>query len=187
MADIMLDIETLGTRPNAVMLTIGAVKFDPFGDDRESIKDNTILMPTFYRRVDPASFDWDDKEINEDTLRWWASQSDEVKEEAFTEHDRHDIRDVMRDFYKWCGAFDRVWANGPAFDIVILEHINKQISRGNPWQYYQVCDARTIYNLADHERPNPALHHALWDCWSQVVALQSTLRNAGIKEFRKRK
>ena len=31
--DIMIDLETLDTTPNATILTIGAIKFDPFGDD----------------------------------------------------------------------------------------------------------------------------------------------------------
>jgi hypothetical protein len=28
--DIMLDLETLGTRPDCVILTLGAIKFDPY-------------------------------------------------------------------------------------------------------------------------------------------------------------
>ena len=31
--DIMIDLETLDVLPTATILTIGAVKFDPFGDD----------------------------------------------------------------------------------------------------------------------------------------------------------
>ena len=31
--DIMIDLETLNTTPDSTILTIGAVKFDPFGDD----------------------------------------------------------------------------------------------------------------------------------------------------------
>jgi len=34
--DVMLDLETLSTRPESVILTIGAVKFDPWGDDVEA-------------------------------------------------------------------------------------------------------------------------------------------------------
>jgi hypothetical protein len=30
--DVMLDIETLATSPDAVVLTFGAVKFNPFGN-----------------------------------------------------------------------------------------------------------------------------------------------------------
>ena len=33
--DIMLDIETLATSPDAVVLTFGAIKFDPFDAVKE--------------------------------------------------------------------------------------------------------------------------------------------------------
>ena len=36
--DIMIDLETLATTPNAAVLTIGAVRFDPFGDDMKEPK-----------------------------------------------------------------------------------------------------------------------------------------------------
>jgi len=180
----MLDIETLATGPNAVMLTIGAIRFDPFSDDSNSFDGDVITMDTFYRRVDPESFTWPEAHIDDGTLEWWSKQSAEVREEAFTELDRHDIRVVMQDLFKWMQqGYHSVWANGPAFDIVILETINKHIERGNPWKYWQVKDARTVYGLVKHERPNPRLHHALWDCWSQIVALQSCFRNLGIKEM----
>ena len=32
--DIMIDIETLATSPDSVILTIGALRFDPYADDR---------------------------------------------------------------------------------------------------------------------------------------------------------
>ncbi len=180
----MLDIETLATGPNAVMLTIGAIRFDPFSDDSNSYNGDVITMDTFYRRVDPESFTWPEAHIDDGTLEWWSKQSEEVREEAFTELDRHDIRVVMQDLFKWMQqGYHSVWANGPAFDIVILETINKHIERGNPWKYWQVKDARTVYGLVEHDRPNPRLHHALWDCWSQIVALQSCFRNLNLKEL----
>jgi 3' exoribonuclease, RNase T-like len=184
---IMLDIETLATGPNAVMLTIGAIRFDPFADDTNSYEGDIITMDTFYRRVDPESFTWPEAHVDDGTLEWWSKQSPEVREEAFTEVDRHDIRAVMQDFFKWMNqGYHSVWANGPAFDIVILETINKHIERGNPWKYWQVKDARTVYGLIEHKRPNPRLHHALWDCWSQIVALQSCFRNLNLTQIPKR-
>ena len=181
--DIMLDIETLATGPNSVVITLGAIRFDPFTNDEESIEGDSIRMDTFYRRIDPESFIWPTAEIDDTTLAWWAKQSKEVQHEAFTSYDRHDIKDVMRDFHRWCKTYDNVWANGPAFDIVILEQVCKNLGRGFPWKYYQVRDARTVYNMVDHIRPNPRLHHALWDCWSQIVALQSCFKNLNIKKY----
>lgn len=177
----MLDLETVSTSTNSVVLTFGAIRFDPFGDDRNSQDGKTIHMDTFYRRIDPESFDWADAEIDEGTIAWWAKQDAAAQEEAFGTENRHDIRTVMVDFYKWSRkGFADVWANGPLFDIAILESINKNIQRGNPWKYWQVKDCRTLYGLVEHERPNPMLHHALWDCWSQLVAVQSCYRNLGL-------
>jgi len=31
------------------------------------------------------------------------------------------------------------------------------------------------------------LHHALWDCWSQIVALQSCMRNLNITQYPERR
>ena len=59
----MVDIETLGTKPNSVMLTIGAVRFDPFADDSK-LKNGPNDMDMFYARVDPESFTWPDAEID---------------------------------------------------------------------------------------------------------------------------
>lgn len=182
----MLDIETLATTPNSVVITFGAIRFDPFADDRESCDGDKIMMNTFYRRIDPVSFEGMDHKIDDGTLAWWGRQSPEVRSEAFADEDRHLIQQVMLDFHRWAKTFDNVWANGPVFDIVILEHINRELQRGNPWKYYQVRDARTVYSLVEHERPNPRLHHALWDCWSQIVALQSCFRNLNITQYPER-
>ena len=185
--DIMIDIETLATTPNSVVITLGAIRFDPFADDRESYEDKTILMDTFYRRIDPASFTWPSAEIDDNTLAWWAKQSPEVQFEAFTDDDRHDIGSVMLDFHRWCGGYQNMWANGPVFDIAILEQVCKNLKRGYPWKYWQVRDARTVYSLIEHERPNPRLHHAAWDCWSQIVALQSCFRNLNMTQYPEKK
>lgn len=184
-SDIMVDIETLGTKPNSVMLTIGAVRFNPFGDDSEN-KNGPNDMDQFYCRVDPETFTWPDAEVDDNTLAWWGQQSADVREEAFTEEGRLPVLKVMQEFYKWCQPHDRIWANGPAFDIVILEHTYRRLGRGFPWQYYQVRDARTIYKMVPgYRKVNPALHHAAWDCWAQVVSLQDCLRRLNITSLEK--
>jgi hypothetical protein len=49
--DIMIDLETLDVLPTATILTIGAVKFDPFGDELSDPK-----MEKFYVKVDVDIF-----------------------------------------------------------------------------------------------------------------------------------
>ena len=50
MSEIMIDIETLSTTPNALILTIGAIKFNR----NEDVKDLKELE-TFYVRIDQNS------------------------------------------------------------------------------------------------------------------------------------
>jgi hypothetical protein len=50
--DLMIDLETLDVTPTASILTIGAVRFDPFGDDV-----NEPSCDKFYVTVDLDSCD----------------------------------------------------------------------------------------------------------------------------------
>jgi hypothetical protein len=59
----MIDIECLGIAPEALILTIAAVAFDPFSHriDHEH---------SLYFRVDPSS--QPNRQIDESTVAWWA-------------------------------------------------------------------------------------------------------------------
>ena len=50
--DIMVDLETLATTPDAVIITIGAVRFDPFGDDTWA----TDFLKTIKNKEDKEKF-----------------------------------------------------------------------------------------------------------------------------------
>jgi hypothetical protein len=73
--------------------------------------------------------------------------------------------------------------NGPTYDANILEHAYKSYGKPLPWQYYKICDARTVYKLYPG-LPKPATsHHALEDCRRQIDMLQATLAHLNIKEL----
>lgn len=180
---VMVDLETLGTKPNSLLLTIGAVRFDPWADDSDTPVER---LDHFYRRVSIESFEelGLDHNIDDATLEWWGKQDAEVQAEAFAEEDRHPIDEVLRDFYHWCGGLNAIWANGSGFDLNIVEHFSRELKRGVAWSYWQARDARTLYSLVPGlQRPAAAKHHALWDCWSQVVGVQRVFRHLGIDEI----
>jgi len=78
MADLMIDIETVGTGPEACILTIAAQSFNPLG---------TGYYPQyFYARIDPDS--QPGRNIEQGTIDWWATQPPEAQEEAFGEDNR---------------------------------------------------------------------------------------------------
>jgi len=175
--DIMIDLETLATSTDAAILTIGAVKFDPLGKDVEEPD-----MDSLYLRVDLDSCDEIGLVTNDDTIEWWSKQDPAAQAEAFSEVDRIHIRDAFEQLYKFCWGAKRVWSNGSVFDIMICEHVYKKIGKAIPWQFWQIRDVRTIFDLGINPNRPPVLkHHALEDAWNQAVGVQNvynTLRTS---------
>lgn len=50
--DLMVDLETAGTGPDAAILSIGAVAFDPAGETRSYVDSSETQRLSFYRTVD---------------------------------------------------------------------------------------------------------------------------------------
>jgi hypothetical protein len=175
--DIMIDLETLNTTPDSTILTIGAVKFDPFGSEIKEPK-----MDSFYVKVDLDSCDRIGLTTNDDTIAWWANQSKEAQEAAFDPDGRIDIVDAFAQLYKFCWGAKRVWANGSCFDIIICEHVFRKIGKAIPWSFWEVRDVRTAFDLGiNPQRPPVTAHHALEDAWNQAVGIQNvynTLRTS---------
>jgi hypothetical protein len=165
--DIMLDLESLGTRPDCAILTLGAVKFDPFTPD--------AFGDSLYFRIDVDEQLALGREIQQDTLDWWAKQADDVREEALGEHDRVSLETMYRDLNRFCVGVENIWCQGPAFDIVILENIYRQQGWPTPWQFWQIRDSRTLFGVHGdpREKGKAGLHNALEDCISQAQGVQA--------------
>jgi DNA polymerase III epsilon subunit-like protein len=172
LSDVMIDCETLDVLPTATILTIGAVRFDPFGDDI----DNSTCKK-FYVKVDIDSCDKLGCTISQSTLEWWANQSQAAQDAAFDTTDRIPIEDAMTELYKFCWGASRVWSHGVGFDIIILENIFRKIGKAVPWQFWQARDTRTLFDLGiEPNRPPVLKHHALEDAWNQAVGVQNVFK-----------
>jgi hypothetical protein len=172
--DIMIDIETVGTGPDACILTIAAQTFDP----------NALgyLPQDYYARVDIDS--QPNREVDDATVEWWATQPQEAQDEAFGEEGRISLKQALEELSKLCFHCNLTWANGTTFDMVILENAYKQEQLPLPWRFWNVRDARTVYSLYP-DLPKPkASHHALEDCKRQIDLLQQTLRHLGVTKLR---
>lgn len=167
--NVMLDIETLSTAHNALVLTIGAIKFDKFKNINKDIK----KTDSFYRRIvidtDNVNFHVDDK-----TKIWWNNQEQKVKYEALVNPDRTPLDKALLEFNEWFGKSRYIWSNGSVFDVVIMENAYKAMSIEVPWKFWNIRDVRTVMDLAqvyksDISIKNP--HHALDDCHWQIQAI----------------
>lgn len=172
LSDIMIDLETLATSPNAAVLTIGAVKFDPF-----NIETDNPTCEKFYVKVDLDSCDELGLDVNDDTIAWWGQQSKEAQEEAFSTEGRIHIREAFDQLYKFCWGAKRVWSHGASFDTVICENIFRKLNKAVPWSFWQVRCTRTLFDIGiDPQRPPVLKHHALEDAWNQTVGVQNVFQ-----------
>ena len=172
----MIDLETLGVEPDSVIMTLGAIKFDPYSD----VEPHSGL----YLRCDVEEQSENlGRSIDENTLAWWAQQSQEIQDEAFGEHDRVNMEELTKQLNKWCVGLDYIWCQGPTFDFVILQHLYKNIGKPVPWNYWQIRDSRTLFAMMPQD-PRKAiqesLHNALADCYYQAKCVQQSYKHFGV-------
>jgi hypothetical protein len=172
--DLMIDLEGLGTGPDTTILTIAAQAFNPFG--------SRYYDQQYYARVTLES--QENRSIQQGTIDWWAIQPAAARDEAFMEEGRIDLDQALDSLGKLVWHASRVWAQGPTYDMNILEHAYKSYGKPIPWQFYQVRDSRTVFSLWPELPRPPTSHHALEDCRRQIDMLQATLRHLNVKEIR---
>lgn len=171
---IMVDIETLGAGPRAVVLTLGAVLFN----DEETWGD-------FYRRLNyETQLRRHRREVDAMSLAFWAAQPPEVYRGAVLGNRAPLIADLaaFSEYVSAAGPMTEVWAHSPSFDLVILESLMRDEGVTVPWSYRDARDVRTLRAEAGLPRdwrpadlPGPE-HNALADCLTQVAAVQECWR-----------
>ena len=165
---IMVDLETLGVSTRSVILTIGAVKFDPMG---------VGITSQHYQRVNADSCKAVGMEIDAATIEWWRKQSPEAQAEAFFGENRADIRQVLSNFSVWAGSFDAIWSHGATFDIPLLAEAYAKIGQRTPWKYTIARDTRTLFDLAQVNIQKAGVaHNALQDAANQAAAVQAAYK-----------
>ena len=164
--DVMIDIETLGVSANCIVLTVGAAKFNP----------DTLSAPIedFYMRLSIDEQEKMNRCSEADTIDWWLKQDDAVRTEAFDPDNRIDIATALTELSEFVKGSRSVWAQGPQFDLVILENLYQQYGMTVPWRYSRVRDSRTLFAVWDDLRDmDPeGKHNALIDCYNQIIGVQ---------------
>ena len=164
----MLDLETLSVAPDAVILTLGAVHFDPYSKgiiDELYIKFNIDDQDLLNRSVDPL------------TLEWWNKQDPKIMEEAFSEEGRTPLVDAIEQFHKFAQGCNKFWSHGAVFDLMIMENLYRQLKKEFPWKFWDLRDTRTLFDLGfSPDMPKGSLHNALEDAKRQAIGVQNVYR-----------
>lgn len=161
----MIDIETLGTAVDTVVLSIGAVFFDTITKE---------LGPKFIMNL-KIEDQLETRSITADTLRFWVNQSNAAKK-VFNE-EALPTAVALNAFSKWVVANApedgnvEPWGNGATFDISIMEHLLTEFKVAVPWKFYNVRDLRTFKKYVAGNAKVEKLgieHNALDDAMSQA-------------------
>jgi len=159
----MVDLESLNTTPGAVILSIGAVKFD--------LESGKIDEEGFYARLDMEEQFTMGRTVSGSTIKWWMEQSDVAR--AVFKEQSIPLDDALASFIKYATNKKDdiiVWANGPEFDITILGDLFHQKGMDLPWKFWNAESVRTYRRLpgADRIPKEPVLHNALMDAVAQA-------------------
>jgi len=90
------------------------------------------------------------------------------------------FKDCMEKLYKFCWQrSDKVWSNGSVFDIMVAENAFRQLGMQNPWNFWNIRDCRTIYDIAGvslKDGGHVTSHKAVEDAERQAIVVQDAYR-----------
>jgi len=165
MKRVMIDIETLSTKPDAVITQIGIVISECGKPDNEGIWHLPWMEQEHYGRV-----------IDVGTLLWWL-KSDRVQA-------LHNMAALQDDLVKqaWEVALelsdaldgaDEVWANSPSFDVACINSLFEVTGHGKISHKVErdFRTARALHPEVKYEYASNA-HDALADAQAQVAHLR---------------
>jgi len=166
MTEVMVDLETFGTGNNAVIVSIGAAKFDPKGQGVED---------SFYAVVDPSSCVQYGLKIDPATVLWWMSEDRNEARKELLEEDMQDLGTALEGFSMWFGSESLpVWGNGSTFDNVILRNAFEATGIECPWKFWHDRCYRTMKSVCPVTLDRQGTHHnALDDAITQALHLQA--------------
>ena len=156
----MIDLESMATTPDAAIVSVGIIIFDP--------RYGKVSDQTFYRELE-----WEHQErcISPNTRQWWSEQSKEARAAL---HGLDSLEDILLEIVDFLPQDCKVWGNGSIFDIAMLEDAYRQYDIDIPWEFWNVRDCRTVLDMYESQRggfnkkSGGTLHNALDDARYQA-------------------
>jgi hypothetical protein len=181
---IMLDLETLGTASNSMLLQVSMVSFR-LTHGKGWV--NSELISVFDEYPSLEDQDKAGANIDDSTVAWW-EKTNPMKFTELMNRPRISLADFRTKFEKFirsCGSNAKVWAKSPSFDCNMISSLWPLFYQAqHPWKYWNEMDVRTIcsmFNIAGDygstesgkslwlpELNGKDKHDALYDCFVQV-------------------
>lgn len=180
MRHVMIDLETMGLRPDAAIVSIGAVCFER--SFSEGLSKDVSLVSQFHTAISLKSCTELGLTVDQSTVDWWMKQSAEARS-SWQREDAPELLQALSEFSNWVRAHSIgrevcAWGNGADFDLVVLKSAYEKVRADPPWRYYNQWCYRTVKALFPvAELPRRGTHHnALDDALHQVSVLQQIVR-----------
>ena len=174
MKDLMIDIETLGTNSNSVILSIGAAFFD--------LKTGEVGS-TFHTSINIESCLNVGLKASANTALWW--MQNEKALENWAESKKQYLDKALYNFSNFIQGEELldqdgktiVWGNSNRFDLGLLENAYNAVEMEIPWNFRNERDVRTLvafnptikYSAVKAAKESGVLlHDALEDCKLQI-------------------
>lgn len=171
---ISLDLETYDTVPSAVVLSIGAVRFDAQGVRPERY--HAVLTGHLHSQLERG------RTMGEDTVRWWDQQSQAARDIFSVDHINH-MRPIeaLEDFARFIGPGATMWGYGADFDCVILQSLYRSFELPLPWDWRNNRCARTLEAVAGKVEVEQigVKHCAIDDARTQAAMVIELMRRIG--------
>lgn len=174
MIDVMLDLETLGTSPDSIILSLGACIFyrKPCTKRKRRLD--------FYRSFDYVSQYKKGRTLSMDTLQWWLRQRDTLAfHQVFLASQGMNLRLGLIEFNNWlksqADSDIRIWAHGASFDLPMLDHALKDCELD--WvpglDFRNFRDTRTLLDVCNVKmKKADNAHNAVDDAIAQAEAME---------------
>lgn len=141
---VMLDLETLGTKPGCPILSIGASKFFRPNEEPHEAFSAAIDSHNQYR------MDIQDPE----TVNWWNAQTQEARDAVFSNPEAVYIESALASFTAWLISLKKtsedriiIWGNGAAFDEPILKEAYNRYNLTPVWTFRDSMCFRTLKEI----------------------------------------
>ena len=184
----MVDIETLGTQADAVIVSIGACMFDPITGEVSDQKFDRIINIQ-------NSLDYGLK-AEGDTLCWWLNASEEARAPFIHNEVAETLPNALNSFTNYVSYYNspeliRIWANDPSFDTAKLQYNYHKAGLEYPFNHWNNRCVRTIVGLYPTslfkkwklDNPRKGYHLASADAEYQARYVSAILMDLGCEEL----
>lgn len=170
--NLMIDIETLGTKSNSVIMSIGAVMFDI---------ETGEVGETFRADIDPETCVNAGLKIDASTVIWWLGQEREAQQDLI-KGGKRSLEYALTTLSAFISKYapDVIWGNGVRFDLGLLENAYNALNMKAPWPFWVERDVRTLVSFRPdikNEFINDLPHTPVNDCLYQIKYCSAIWRN----------